>query len=231
MNSRSKVIAGLLAMVCLTACGTESGEDTMTESPGANRTSSPSPSASAPVSSPPAPFDMESQKRATAAYPADSAMPSGWVQVDPTKELPDYPGDPVYCGVKLEKETARGAALHLYRWSDAGPYVLQYTFVMTEPVAQQVLTELDTAVQACIASGRDDDGKVFAAKSPPTVGDQSVSMAFIADKGAVSQVTVFRRGDAVVALVGFNQAGLPPWDAIAAIAGGVDAKLRGSGGA
>ncbi|NHA67324.1 hypothetical protein [Phycicoccus flavus] len=178
--------------------------------------------------SPPPPFDLEAQRRATAAYPPKDRLPDGWAQVDPTKALPAYPGDPEYCGVRLERGTAPGAALHLYQAGDSGPYVLQYTFVLPRGVAGDVMADLAPAVAACVEKGRDADGRVFAARREPTVGAESVSVAFVADAGATSQVTVFRRGDALVALVGFDQAGLPPFDALSTIAEGVDARLRAS---
>lgn len=220
----------VVAALALAACGTVTGDDApVPTTPGASqRPGSPSatPASSTPVPSPPPPFDLVAQRRATAAYPPKDRMPSGWIQVDPTKELPQYPGDPVYCGVRLEAETAKGSALHLYRASDAGPYVLQYTFVLSDGVAEQVMGELSAAVTACIDQGRDAQGRVFPARQPPTVGAESVSMAFVADAGAVSQVTVFRRGQTLVALVGFTPAGLPPLEALGAIAGEVDAVLR-----
>lgn len=231
-SATAAVIAAATLVVALAGCGTD-GTTHETRTPAAASTpaapTSPAPSPSeSPVPSPPPPFDLESQRRATAAYPDKASLPDGWVQVDPTKALPEYPGDPEYCGVRLEAQTAPGSAIHLYEAGDSGPYVLQYTFVLPEGVAASVLDELAPAVRACIAKGRDDAGRVFAAKQAPTVGNESVSAAFVADAGGVSQVTVFRRGDVLVALVGFDPAGIPPLPAIATIAKGVDARLSAS---
>lgn len=234
MGTPIRALAAALALICLTACATVEEDTGMPNSSstsgtsGTSSTSSPSGSSTAPadpVPSPPPPFEMAAQRRATAAYPPPEALPDGWIQVDPTKELPGYPGDPVYCGVRLERETAKGSALHLYRASDAGPYVLQYTFILERPVAEQVMADLAPAVQSCIAAGRDDHGHVFAPITPATVGEESVSVAFVSTGGASSQVTVFRRGDALVAVIGFFPAGLPPVEALGAIATSIDGVL------
>ncbi|MBR7744508.1 hypothetical protein KC207_14525 [Phycicoccus sp. BSK3Z-2] len=216
-----------LVGVLLAGCAPSTPEETPVTSTPAAPDPSPDPTPSTdPVPSPPEPYDPAAQRVATGAFPAPEALPEGWTQVDPTAELPQYPGDPEYCGVALERETAPGASLHLYEQSDAGPYVLQYTYVLPDGVAEEVVTDLAAAVERCVAEGRDAEGRVFAAKQAPTVGDASVSVAFVADAGAVSQVTVFRRGGTLVALVGFNPAGLPPLEALGTLAQGVDARLR-----
>ncbi len=226
--SPTRFATPLLALLLLAGCGSSNadGGGAGTAAPGASGPSTSQSSTN--VASPPSPFEIEAQRRATAAYPPKAQMPAGWIQVDPTAELPSYPGDPVYCGVALEPETARGSALHMYQASDSGPYALQYTYVLTPKVATTVMSDLDQSVRQCIASGRDDKGRVFAAKQAPTVGEESVSVAFVADAGAVSQVTVFRRGEVIVAVVGSNPAGMPPLKEISAIATAVDEQLADS---
>ena len=176
------------------------------------------------VPSPPPPFEMAAQRRATSAYPDAEHMPSGWIQADPAR-LGTKPGDPVYCGAAVKPDPMNGGMTHLYQHSDAGPFILQYTYITSESVAADTMTRLEVAAKACIAEGSDGDGKVFPPASPPRVGQSSVSVAFLPEGSVPSQVTVFREGRALVVLVGWNPAGLPPTDPLAAMAAGVRARL------
>jgi hypothetical protein len=167
---------------------------------------------------------MEAQRRATSAYPDPEHMPKGWIQIDPAR-LGSRPGDPVYCGIALKPDPMNGAMVHLYQESDAGPFILQYTYLSSEAAATKVMDRFVAEVPGCIARGTDPDGQVFPAKDAPTMGDAAVSMSFLPTGSVPSQVTVFRTGRALVAVVGWNPAGLPPTEALRTMAAGVQAKL------
>jgi hypothetical protein len=202
----------VLLLVLLTACApsTQPVGRSGPESPSADRRSDGADG----------PSGAAAAARARGAELQRADLPSGWTPVPLQERFAEPPGVPSYCGVVVEPEPLHHVALELYEERSTGPFVLQYTFVTDEPVAVSRARQLVTAAADCSEKGF----RIEPAAGVPEVGDDTVALDYVSDQGAGARVMVFRSGDALVALVGYGNQGVPR-DAVTAIAAAVEARL------
>ena len=189
--------------------------------PAADQTSaSTGSSMSAEPPSPTSDVQAAALERARGAELHGADLPDGWSDVPVQERFTNPPGVPSYCGVVVEPEPLHHAAIELYEERSTGPFVLQYTFVTDEAVAQDVFTRVDAAAGSCEEPGFE----ISQVEDLPALADGVVGLDYRSDQGAASRAVVMRAGDTLVVLVGYGDTGVPR-QALNDIAGRVAARL------